>query len=74
MSGKNQIKDIFQGVVVKCPIEITQYGKCLVISKEKDSLGYHTCNEEFTRLLKCFQKVSDLETFTDDKSFFFTDP
>jgi hypothetical protein len=57
MSGRNQIKDIFQGVTVQCPLEITQYGQCLVLSKEKDSLGYHSCNQEFLRLLKCFQKV-----------------
>lgn len=59
MKQKTQLSQLFQGMVMKCPLAINDYGKCLVMAKDRDSLHHHSCQKEFLELMKCFEKVSE---------------
>lgn len=52
-----KLKGIFSNMLIKCPLEISSYGKCLLICKEKDIISKGICQKEFLQLMKCFEHV-----------------
>ena len=60
---ETKLGNLFGQMTIKCPLEISSYGKCLLICKEVDTLQRGSCQKEFIQLLKCFEKVFLLISF-----------